>query len=165
VGTLVVFFFWFHRSRPLLIMTDTVLYIHELLPPLRMSRVVTPQPRAHQVEASYLLSALNGLKIGKEIGNRRPSSLAPSSAICARCSSRSLRSHSETSLSVSSASATGGPAVLPTAVIASNSRTARLHRSSANSPASLVRSLVLVEPGCFCFPPGSSAGSSTAGNF
>ena len=75
-------------------------------------------------------------------------SRSPSSLKAASRSSRSLLSHSEISLAAASASsATGGPAVLPTYVVARESRSAWLHRSSADSSTILVRPLPRVGPG------------------
>jgi len=105
--------------------------------------VVAPQPRA-----------VGCLPEMPDIGKRKtraphkltafppPPSLDSSSAICERCSSRSH------CLFLLPPAATGGPAVLPTSVVARKSRIALLQRSSANSSAILVRSLVRTGPGC-----------------
>ena len=73
------------------------------------------------------------------------------------CSSRSLFSHSEALLAAPSpSSATGGPDVLPTSVVARKTRTAWLHRS-ASSSAVLVRSLPRVGPGSYLASPKTAA--------
>jgi len=65
-------------------------------------------------------------------------------------SSRSLLSRSEISLAAApAASATGGPAVLPDVCCGKEIEKRRLHYSSANSSAFLVRSLPRVGPGSF----------------
>jgi len=76
--------------------------------------------------------------------------LSSSSLLSQIRSSCSLASHSEASLAASSSySATGGPDVRPTSVVAKNWSTAWLHRSSASSSAMLVRSRRRVGPGSF----------------
>ena len=91
-----------------------------------------------------------------------PSPLS-SSATCARYSSRSLIPHSEASLP-GSLSATGGPAVRPTSVVARKSRIALLHLLSAKSSEILNRSLprpvssltTAQSTGCATAPPNTA---------
>jgi len=76
--------------------------------------------------------------------------LSSSSPLSQARSSCSLASHSEASLAASSSSsATGGPDVRPTSVVARNWSTAWLHSSSASSFAILVLSRPRAGPGSF----------------
>ena len=86
---------------------------------------------------SWSLPLANHQKRGDKVRQRNdistyssPPSLSSSSLNSASCSSRSLPSHYEASLAPPSpSSATGGPAVLPTFVVARKSRIAWLHRT------------------------------------
>jgi len=118
--------------------------------------VVTPQPRARCPPEMPDMGKINKNKNKNEQTEENeltvyysPPSLASFSAICARCSSRSLFSHSETSLPASSTAATGGlPSCRrPLSLVSPGSPccTARLR----TTPRSLVRSLVRTGPGYF----------------
>jgi len=128
----------------------------DLFPPLRMSRRGYPATQSRQVEASCQLPALRCLT--KENRKSHPQKkenkltayyslqklpLPPPSvrgAPCVLCSP-TPRARCPLLLPL--------PPVLPTAVVARKPRIAWLHRSSANSSATLVRSLVWFGPGCF----------------
>jgi len=143
-------------------MIVTVIYIYMGFYRLyRMSRRSNATTQSRQVEASCPCLEMpdkgkDNRKMpppdrGKQIDRLlHPSQPCSSSAICARRSSRSLFSHSEASLSASSStSATGGPVVLPTSVVARKSKVVLLHRSSAKSSTTLVRSLPWTGLGSF----------------
>ena len=150
----------FHHIRPLLFMT--AMYIHEHFPLLRMS--ATPEPSSRS-----LPPAIRQTYEGRNKGNKHIGKEKEKKGVNTRKDKESLPNPPEPlfllpqscepflafptvplrGLAAPVSSVTGGPAVLPTSVVARKSRSAWLHRSSANSSAILVRTLPRIGPGSF----------------